>query len=138
MKAILGELTKHMRTIDKGMEAAKKAGDETFLRVIGPYAVEAAERLKQLEADNDELTKGIAKAVTYLGEPADLVEKPEDGVWGLVGGPWHFEGMGVHPPCLPCASLQHAVEVHRGAAEDVLGLQARPGAPGEAGQEGGC
>ena len=79
MKAILAELAKHMKTIEKGLESAKKANDHTFINVIGPYAVDASERLSMLDKDNEALTQGIAKVVTYLGEAPDLVEKPEEG-----------------------------------------------------------
>lgn len=79
MKAILSELAKHMRTIDKGLEAARKDGDATFLGVIGPYAADASARVAQIDRDNEELIRGIAKVVTYLGEDAKLVEEPETG-----------------------------------------------------------
>ena len=79
MKAVLAELSKHMKTIDRGLEAAKKANDQTFIDVIGPYAKEASERLGEIDRNNEELTKGIAKVVVYLGEAQELVEKPEEG-----------------------------------------------------------
>lgn len=141
MKAILSELTKHMRTIDKGLEAARKANDEVFLNVIAPYAADATARLAQLDKDNEELTKGIAKVVTYLGEPADLVEKPEDGE-ACCGSRRGSRRDGAPPPPphrllrRPRCSLQHALEVHRGAAQGLGRLPPRARARGGASAQG--
>ena len=78
MTALLAELSKNLRTIDKGLEAARKAADDKFIEVIGPYAADATARLAQLERDSEELAKGITKVVTYLGEDPKFATQDQE------------------------------------------------------------
>jgi chemotaxis protein histidine kinase CheA len=64
--------------VKKGMDAARKAGDEVFIANMGPFETSFGSQVEDLDKSIAKCKKDLERAAEYLGEKGRDPSKPED------------------------------------------------------------
>jgi len=70
-------ITRSADTLNKALERARETNDEQFIRSLGAFCEDAAQRSEAIQARFDDMVSAFKKTCEYMGEVEDEDQKPE-------------------------------------------------------------